>query len=251
MLEEVLALCSHAVETQAPMMIGVVNAAKIVNMRRDVLLRESVCSSDLVLADGMAVVWASRLLGQSLPERVAGIDLFESLLGVADREGWSVYFLGARQEVLENLVRAVQVRYPGVMVAGCRNGYFDEDEAESVATTIRNAQPDLLFVGMSPPKKELFLANYGRRMGVPVCHGVGGSFDVLAGKTKRAPVLWQLVGLEWFYRVLQEPSRLWRRYLVTNLVFAWLVACALVRRFLKISEGLPHGKAVPDEGLPK
>ena len=177
----------------------------------------------------MAVVWASRVLRQSLPERVAGIDLFEELLGLAHRERYSVYLLGAEQAVLQEVIERVNARYPGVRIAGSRNGYFGRDQEAEVAANVRDARPDILFVAITPPKKEIFLATWGRVMSVPVCHGVGGSFDVMAGKVKRAPVLWQRVGLEWLYRTLQEPRRLWKRYLVTNSIFLWMVLRELVR----------------------
>ena len=156
------------------------------------------------VADGMAVVWASRMLGETLPERVTGIDLFEQLLEVAARRGLSVYFLGATDAVLDDLMAEVGRRHPGLRVAGRRNGYFDEAEAAAVARAIDAARPDFLFVGISTPKKERFLAEWAPRMDVGVCHGVGGAFDVLAGKVSRAPDWMQRLGLEWLYRVIQE-----------------------------------------------
>lgn len=233
-LSQVVAQCRAAIDTRRPLMIGVVNAAKIVNMARDPLLRNSVCSADLVLADGAAVVWASWLLRQPLPERVAGIDLFEALLALAHDQGYSVYLLGAKQEVLEEVVRRIGARHPGIRIAGYRNGYFGDAEAPAVARDIALAHPDMLFVAMTSPKKETFLAHHAAELAVPVCHGVGGSFDVLAGKVARAPRTWQRLGLEWLYRVLQEPRRLWKRYLVTNSAFIAMVARAWLLRWRKL-----------------
>ncbi len=245
-MSQVLDLCRQAIISRRRLMIGVVNAAKIVNMRRDALLRESVCGSDLILADGMAVVWAARLLGERLPERVAGIDLFENLLKQADQHRFSIYFLGATQEVLNEVLRRVGAAYPKLIVAGSRNGYFGEAESCTVADNIRRARPDMLFVAMSPPQKELFLARWGPYMDVPVCHGVGGSFDVMAGKVDRAPRIWQRCGLEWLYRVLQEPGRMWKRYLTTNTCFLLLVASEIVFnsccRFRKRASTQPGGR---------
>ncbi len=231
-MEQTLALCHNAVEHRQRLVIGVLNAAKIVNMRRDSLLRASVLESDLVLADGMAVVWASRLLGEPLPERVAGIDLFVRLLGLGHQHRWSAYFLGAKPEVLDELLKRIREQYPDLRIAGARHGYFSDAEAESVTADIQQSNADLLFVAMSPPRKEVFLARWGPVVGAPVCHGVGGSFDVVAGVTRRAPQLWQRLGLEWLYRVRQEPRRLWRRYLVTNARFAGMLAYAIVVRCL-------------------
>lgn len=227
-MEQTVALAERAVRQHERLLIGVVNAAKIAKLSADPVLRASLLEADVLLADGQSVVWASRLLRQPLPERVAGIDLFEQLLGVADREHLRVFLLGARPDVLAQVEREIAVRWPGVVVAGSRDGYFTDAEADEVADQIAGCAPDLLFLGMTTPKKELFIGRYGERLGVPVQHGVGGSFDVLAGVTARAPRVWQRCGMEWAYRVAQEPRRLWRRYLVTNLVFLGLVGLELV-----------------------
>jgi N-acetylglucosaminyldiphosphoundecaprenol N-acetyl-beta-D-mannosaminyltransferase len=202
--------------------VGVVNAAKIVMMRSDRALADAVSGADLLLADGQSVVWASRYLGQPLPARVAGIDLFIALLEAAEREGRSVYLLGATADVLARAVAEVRRRYPGLRVAGSRDGYFADADAEAVAAEIRANAADLLFLGMTSPKKELFCARYGELTGARVIHGVGGSFDVIAGIVGRAPRIWQAIGMEWLYRMLQEPRRLGPRYLKTNTRFVRL-----------------------------
>ncbi len=160
---------------------------------------------------------------------MAGIDLFENLLRVASEHGHSVYLLGAAQDVLDRVIQRIGERFPGLRIAGSRNGYFTDAEGAAVAKQVQDARPDMLFLGMTSPKKEVFLARWAPMMSVPVCHGVGGSFDVLAGKVKRAPRLWQRLGLEWLYRVVQEPRRMWRRYLVTNTLFAGMLMRELVR----------------------
>ena len=222
-LARALELCDEAIQSRARLNVGAVNAAKLVNMRSDALLRASVVESDLVIADGMSVVWAGRLLRQSLPERVTGIDLFERLLALANTRGYSVFLLGASTEVLAKLVARVQSSFPGVRIVGARDGYYPDSSSEEVAEEIRLATPDMLFLGMTSPKKELFLGRFKAVLGVPICHGVGGSFDVLAGKVRRAPHRWQRLGLEWLFRVVQEPRRMWKRYLVTNSLFFLLV----------------------------
>ncbi len=200
----------------------VVNAAKAVAMDEDQTLREIVQSCALVNADGQAVVWASRALGAPLPERVAGIDLFEALLARAARRGYSVYFLGARQHVVDEVVRRATARHPNLRVAGHRDGYFTAAENAAVVAGVREAAPDILFVGMPSPRKEYWLAENLEALGVPFSMGVGGSFDVYAGLTKRAPEWMQRLGLEWLYRFAQEPRRMWRRYLVGNAAFVRL-----------------------------
>ncbi len=223
-MDDVLSVVADTIERRSRLLIGVVNAAKLVNMRRSELLRESVLSSDVVLADGMAVVWAMRLLGRSIPERVAGIDLMTRMLEMGSERHWRVFCLGATEEVSGATVDRIKREYAGVVIAGRRDGFFKADEEQAVVDEVRRSNADILFVAMSPPKKEQFLARWFDELNVPVCHGVGGAFDVLAGKTKRAPVIWQKLGMEWLYRVVQEPRRMWRRYLVTNTLFCWMLA---------------------------
>ncbi|PKW12122.1 N-acetylglucosaminyldiphosphoundecaprenol N-acetyl-beta-D-mannosaminyltransferase [Streptomyces sp. 1222.5] len=223
-LDETVERCLEAVRDGKKLEIGVVNAAKLVNMRRDQRLARAVAGCDLVLADGQAVVWAGRVLRAPLPERVAGIDLFLRLLGEAESAGMSVYFLGAKQEVLQRMLLRVADRFPDLKVAGSRNGYFDDSEQEAIADGIARSGARMLFLGMTSPKKEIFTAAHGERTGARVVHGVGGSFDILAGVTKRAPEVWQRWGMEWLYRALQEPRRLGRRYVTTNAAFLLMTA---------------------------
>jgi N-acetylglucosaminyldiphosphoundecaprenol N-acetyl-beta-D-mannosaminyltransferase len=219
----------EAISERTRLLVAVVNAAKIAKLTTDTLLRDSLLEADVTLADGQSVVWASRILRQPLPERVAGIDLFEGLLELAHRKHLGVYLLGARPEVLARLEQVVAERWPGLELRGTRDGYFSDAESADVAAEIREAKPDMLFLGITTPKKEIFLGTYADQLGVSVMHGVGGSFDVLAGVTRRAPRVWQRLGMEWAYRVLQEPRRLWRRYLVTNIAFLALLTKELVR----------------------
>ncbi len=234
-MSQAVSRCTEAVEQGGYLAVGAVNAAKVVAMRRNGRLRQAIAGSGIVLADGQSVVWASRMLGSPLPERVAGIDLFLELLGEAASRGYRVYFLGARRDVLDRMLAEVRRRYPGLAVAGARDGYFRPGGEPDVAEQIRRSGSDLLFIGMSSPKKELFVSRWGPSTGASVVHGVGGSFDVLAGVTRRAPAWYQEHGLEWFYRAWQEPVRLGRRYLTTNMTFIGLVARERMR--LRIQRG--------------
>lgn len=222
-MKAVLDRCREALETRTSLLLGVLNAAKVVKLRKDAALRASLLECDLLLADGQSVVWASRILGQPLPERVAGIDVFEELLGLAHREKRSVYLLGARPDVLKALVARLETRFPGLRIAGSHDGYFSDADGAKIAADIEQSGADMLFLGMGSPKKEIFLGAYKNDLNVPILHGVGGSFDVLAGITKRAPVAWQRAGMEWAYRLLQEPRRMFGRYLTTNTEFVFLV----------------------------
>jgi N-acetylglucosaminyldiphosphoundecaprenol N-acetyl-beta-D-mannosaminyltransferase len=199
------------------------NASHLCMMRRDAALRDACRAGDLAVADGMSVVWALRALGRPVPERVAGVDLMAELLAAGSAAGLRVYLLGARQEVLDALVAECGRRFPGLVIAGARNGYFTADEHRTIVEEIRASAPDLLFVGMPSPFKDVFCQQHRDRLEVPVIVGVGGSFDVLAGHTRRAPRPVQRLGLEWAWRLGMEPRRLWKRYLTTNTEFIWLV----------------------------
>jgi N-acetylglucosaminyldiphosphoundecaprenol N-acetyl-beta-D-mannosaminyltransferase len=222
-MEEVLDRVHKAIVGRRRLQIGVVNAAKLVHMRRNQTLWNDVLSCDLILADGVPVVWASRLLGRPLPERVAGIDLMLAMLRRGNEHGYRVYCLGASEDVLAGAVNRITADYPHVQVVGRHHGYFSLEDESGIVAAIIDAKPDILLVAMSSPKKERFLARWSDQLAVSICHGVGGSFDVLAGKVRRAPPSLQRFGCEWLYRVYQEPRRLWRRYLITNTLF-----CALV-----------------------
>ena len=211
-----------AIESRSKLHIGVVNAAKIVKMKHDATLKSAVLESDVVYSDGMSVVWASRLLGNPLPERIAGIDLMHEILRRGSEKGYRIYCLGATPAVLDAVCSVFSDCYSGIILAGARDGYFSDYEEEKVAHDIRDAKPDVLFVAITSPKKEKFMAKWCDVMNVPVIHGVGGSFDVVAGVVERAPVSWQRLGLEWLFRIKQEPRRLWKRYLVTNSIFLGL-----------------------------
>jgi N-acetylglucosaminyldiphosphoundecaprenol N-acetyl-beta-D-mannosaminyltransferase len=196
------------------------NAAKVVELDRSPELAAAISACDLVSVDGQAVVWASKVLRQPVPERVAGVDLFERLLAEAAAQGLRVYLLGARQEVVDAVRDRALSSYPGLQVVGARSGYWDDD-AEVVADVAASGA-DLLFLAIPSPRKELFLGAYGEALGVPFRMGVGGSFDVYAGVTKRAPRWMQRTGLEWSYRLLQEPRRMFKRYLLGNSAFVLL-----------------------------
>lgn len=238
-MDEAVGLCKRAIEERRPLQIGVVNAAKIVNAEDDPALRTALDSCDVILADGQSVVWASRLLGRPLPERITGIDLFTNLLAYASQEGRSVFLLGATDEVQRLMREKIAKDYPNAHIVGSRNGYFSDLEASDIAEEIAQAQPDMLFLGMTSPKKEIFMDRFGERMGVPVVHGVGGSFDILAGITKRAPEGWQKAGMEWAYRVVQEPGRMWKRYLRTNFLFVFLLMREFARPTARHLELMP------------
>lgn len=202
----------------------VVNVAKLMTMQKDRQLRQIVNSCDLINADGAGVVLGAKLLGINIPERVAGIDLMHQLVALASQRNYRIFFLGAEEDVVRDVVTNYKRLYPDLQICGYRNGYFSKDEEQDVAEKVREANPDILFVAMSSPKKEKFINQYKELMDVPFMMGVGGSFDVMAGKVQRAPKWMQDAGLEWFFRLIQEPGRMWKRYLVTNVQFGFALA---------------------------
>lgn len=211
----------------------VVNAAKIVNAQKDLVLKDSIVNCDLINADGQAVVWASRFLNKRLPERVAGIDLMETLVKRSYEKGYKIFLLGAKEEIVKMVVDKYTSIYGANIIAGYKNGYFKEEEEEEVALKIANSHADILFVAISSPRKEIFLNHYKNLIKTPFIMGVGGSFDVVSGLVKRAPIWMQNFGLEWFYRLWQEPRRMWRRYLIGNSQFIYLVIKEKLKLILK------------------
>lgn len=221
-MEQTLQKIDGFIQTGQPHQHVVVNVDKLVKAGHDPELRRIINECALVNVDGMPVVWASRLLGKPLQERVAGVDLFEALMKRSARTGWRVYLLGAREEVVSEVKRQYELKYPGLTVCGYRNGYWKPEEEAGVVEQIREAKADLLFVAISSPKKEHFLGQYQAHMKIPFAMGVGGTFDVAVGRVKRAPLWMQKSGLEWFYRFLQEPRRMFRRYFIEDMAFVWL-----------------------------
>ena len=200
-----------------------VNSATINDIVRNEEFRHIINSADLVHIDGMSVVWALRSFSYSVPERVATPDLADGILAMADREEMSVFLFGAKEATLSLCRKNIEKKYPHLKIAGSRNGYYLPEEEESIFNIINEASPDILLLGMSSPKKELFFESYRHKIRARYILGVGGYFDILSGQIKRAPRWMQNSGMEWFFRLLQEPRRLWKRYLIGIHQFFWLV----------------------------
>jgi N-acetylglucosaminyldiphosphoundecaprenol N-acetyl-beta-D-mannosaminyltransferase len=215
------------------------NVAKLTKLQRDADLRRDVVESDIVGVDGMGIVWGARALGVHVPERVPGVDLMERLLARCASEGFRPYLFGARPHVLETAVSETLRRWPRINFAGHRDGYEGARDEAAAVEAIRESQADCLFIGMPTPYKERFLHKHRFRLSVPFIMGVGGGIDVLAGHVARAPAPMQRVGLEWLYRIYQEPRRMWWRYLSTNVAFAGMLGKALVGRALR-RDALQH-----------
>jgi N-acetylglucosaminyldiphosphoundecaprenol N-acetyl-beta-D-mannosaminyltransferase len=216
------------------------NVAKLVRMRSNATLRDDVCASDIVGVDGMGIVWGARLAGIPIPERVSGIDLMQALLAECASRGYRPYFLGATAEVVQRAADVTSRLYPTLQFAGLHDGYFKAESEDEIVAAINESRADCLFVGMPTPRKERFLAAHRRAIDAPFVMGVGGSFDVLAGKVARAPTWAQRAGLEWAFRVAQEPRRMIGRYLSTNTVFLALMLRELARHRVDVYR---HGSA--------
>ena len=220
---ETIALVERYVQQKEPLHLIGVNADKLNEMAKNERLCTIVNNCGVINADGASVVLASKFLGKELPERVAGIDLMEDLVELSEKRGYRIYLLGAKQNVVEETAEILQSRYPALKIVGIRNGYFKEEDWPVVSAEIKQAIPDFVFVGITSPLKEYlveFLQSDGHKY---VFMGVGGSFDVISGNISRAPKWVQRLNMEWFYRMLQEPKRLFKRYLVGNWTFIWAV----------------------------
>lgn len=167
-------------------------------------------SAELIVADGTGVVWASHKGGDPVAERVPGYDLLHELMKQGEQYGWRVYLLGSTPEVVQETARRLTIQYPGTQIAGYRDGFFGQDEDEEVIDSIVATSPHLLFVARGADTQEPWIAKHKNRLRIPVMMGVGGSFDVISGRTKRAPMAFRKLRLEWLYRLLKEPSRFGR-----------------------------------------
>jgi N-acetylglucosaminyldiphosphoundecaprenol N-acetyl-beta-D-mannosaminyltransferase len=214
-LAQALAELQNMIASRRPHYVVTANVDFLAQARRDLELRRILVEADLVLCDGMPLVWASRWLGNPLPERVAGADLVPQLIQAAAAKKYRIFFLGGKPDVAEQAVARLTQQFPEVVIAGHYSPPFQplsEMPHEDILRRIRAAQPDVLLVSFGCPKAEKWMAMHYQSLGVPVVIGVGGTIDFLAGHLKRAPVWMQRSGLEWLFRLLQEPRRLAGRY---------------------------------------
>ncbi len=202
-----------------PVQHVVINALKVNLMEKDPELRKIVNSCPLINADGASILWAAKKLGVPVKERVTGIDLFMRLVEEAAKGGYKIYLFGAKPEVVEKVRTIFTEKHPTLQIVGTRNGYFKPEDEDEIVADMAASGADMMFVAFSSPKKEYWVHKHLDRLNIPFVMGVGGSFDVVAGVTKRAPEIWQKLGLEWFYRFIQEPKRLFKRYIIGNMTF--------------------------------
>lgn len=220
---ETVALAERAMRSGEFCQHVALNVAKLVNARRNPELDRDIRDADIIGIDGMGIAWALRFVGERNVTRVTGIDLFEGLMSLCAQSSFRPFLLGATPAVLEKAKAELTRRYPGLTIAGSHHGYFKPADEAALCATIAESEADCLFVAMPTPHKERFMLRNRARLGVPFVMGIGGTLDVVAGKVRRAPLILQRLGLEWFYRLAQEPRRLASRYLDTNAVFVVLL----------------------------
>lgn len=203
------------------------NVDHIIKLQTDIEFKEIYNNADLVLADGMPLIWASKILKKSLKEKVSGSDIFPKLCQYVANKGYAVFFLGAAPGVVDKAAEKLKQKYPGLKVVGIYSPSYgfekNTEECNKIISMIKNAKPDILFVGVGAPKQEKWIYKYKDQYNVPVSIGIGTSFDFVAGTIKRAPVWMQKCGLEWFYRFCKEPRRLFKRYFVHDMKFIKLL----------------------------
>ncbi|OPZ83043.1 MAG: putative N-acetylmannosaminyltransferase [bacterium ADurb.Bin429] len=221
-MEEAVSLIESFIAEGGPHHVFTADASGIMRAHEDSELRDIIRQADLVTPDGAGVILATELQGMRLPERVSGCDLVERLARLSAERGYRIYLFGAAEGVADAAAAALVEKYPGVHIAGTRNGFFSEDEEVKIVQAINRAKPDILFVALGIPKQEKFIRKHFELLRAPVMIGVGGSFDVISGQLKRAPQWMRQAGLEWLFRILQQPERLPRFAALPQFVWtAW------------------------------
>lgn len=211
--QDTVKLLTEAVRTRKPTHVITANPIMVMEAQGKPDYLDMMKRAELIVPDGAGIVWAAGYIGNPVAEKVAGIELLNELFRLGEEKGWKVFLLGASEEVIQEAANRLKGNYPKIQLVGVRNGFFKSDQDEEVIREILAAEPDLLFVGRGADTQEPWIDQYKSRMKVPVMMGVGGSFDIVAGKLKRAPKLFIKLRLEWFYRLLQEPWR-YKRMLV-------------------------------------
>ncbi|MDO8527704.1 MAG: WecB/TagA/CpsF family glycosyltransferase [Deltaproteobacteria bacterium] len=227
-MSQTLNWMEECIQNRRPRFLCTLNAALLVWSRKDPFLKETYKNADLAVADSTVVYYALKLMGTPVPEPLEAWQIMHQFIKKNYSKGYRFFFLGSKPEVVEQAVVNLKKSYPGIQIVGYQHGYFQGEE-EKVARKILESKTDCLFVGMSSPLKEKFIKKYQPLMQVPVSLGVGGGIDILAGQYRQAPGWMHKMGLAWFFRLLLEPRRMWRRYLTTNTLFL----CLFFKAFFK------------------
>lgn len=228
-MAEAIARVEQFIDSGEPHQIVPINAAKLWRLERDARLNQIVRSASLIIAE-KAVVLGSRVVGSPLKAHVGGIMLIKALLPVAAERGYRVYFFGAKPEVVEQMVAKLRQDWPSLSIVGWHHGYVELEDTPRLIEEIKQSRPHIVFVAMGTPKQEYWIYDHLNALGAPVCIGLGGSFDVLAGVKQDTPDWLRALALEWLYRLVQDPLNLWKRYLITIPWFCYKVSEQKVRR---------------------
>jgi N-acetylglucosaminyldiphosphoundecaprenol N-acetyl-beta-D-mannosaminyltransferase len=196
------------VQRGSPHHIVTADASMLVMAQEDAALRAIIACAELITPDSVGVLWAAKRRGMPLPERVSGVEIVARLCALSPERGYRLYFFGAAPGVAEQAAERMRARHPGAQIVGTRHGYFREEERETIVEEIRRSRPDVLCVALGIPRQEKWIAANRDRLGVPAMIGVGGTFDVLSGNTRRAPALFQQLRLEWLWRVASNPRKI-------------------------------------------
>lgn len=233
-MSDALGRVEALIESRKKSMVFPLNVYMVVKIHKDKVFKSVLSGGDIILSDGMSLLWGAKILGRPLREKVSGSDLLPAFCEIAAKKGYKLFFLGAGPGVAAKAARILTQKNPGLQIVGVYSPPFgfedDEEENKKIVQMIREAKPHVLFVGLGAPKQEEWIWKHKDEIGVPVSIAVGATFDFVAGTVKRAPKWMQKSSLEWFFRVCQEPRRLWKRYFIANTIFIWLV----LKEFLKV-----------------
>lgn len=223
---QVFSIVESFIRSKKPHLIWTANVDHLIKLTRDGQFRDIYEAADLVMADGMPLVWVSRLFGSSLPERVTGIGFLEEFAPIAEKRGYIYFFLGGNEATLDKAKDVLQENNPNLRIFTYAPSYselWSKKENDAIVSAIKKADPDILFVGVGAPKQEKWIYRNLKKLNVPVAMGVGGAFEMVAGVKKRAPYWMQHIGLEWLFRLIQDPRRLWKRYAQNLVLFPYLI----------------------------
>jgi N-acetylglucosaminyldiphosphoundecaprenol N-acetyl-beta-D-mannosaminyltransferase len=244
--------CAEAmIRRQQPSILLAVNPEKVIRAQQDRKLLDLLRSADLLIPDGIGIVIAARILGLGRSARVPGSELMPKLCERAASKSYTVFLFGASAEVNRQAVSVLQDRFPAIRIVGSHHGYVTDKEMPMVIADINECQPDLLFVALGSPHQELWIARYLPELKVKVCQGVGGTFDVIAGRVKRAPLLFRSMHLEWFYRLFSQPSRIFRQTALPIFVYQVLKSKFTKRPVQQPTFSVPTAsvsRGLPDSG---
>ncbi len=234
-MEETFNVIEQLIKKKKPSLVVTPNVHHINILHKDNEFQKIYKQASMVLPDSTPLIWASKLLGMPLKEKVAGSDLLPSFCKIAARKRYELFFLGSGPSIAKKAANILTNKNPGLKIVGTYSPPFgfenDEDENRKIVAMIKKCTPDVLFVGLGPPKQEKWIWRYKDEINVPVSIAVGASFDFVAGSVKRAPKWMQKIGLEWLFRLCQEPRRLWKRYLIGNIIFIWMVLKEFIENY--------------------